>query len=126
MLQPWQGGLLDVLAAGPIPPNPAELLGSGGMRHLMSELEARYDLVLVDSAPVLPVTDAVVLSALTSGTILIVRAGRTRHEEVKRATAQLRAVGGRVYGSVLVGLRRKSARDQGYSYDGYGYAPKQR
>lgn len=126
VLQPWQGGLLDVLSTGPIPPNPSELLGSAGMHHLLNELEARYDLVLLDSAPVLPVTDAVVLGTLTSGTLLIVRAGRTRHDEVKRAAAQLRGVGGRIYGGVLVGLRRKSARDQGYGYDAYGYAPKKR
>jgi capsular exopolysaccharide synthesis family protein len=123
VIQPWQGGLLDVLTAGPTPPNPAELLGSSAMRHLMSELEARYDLVLIDSAPVLPVTDSVVLSTLTSGTILVVRAGRTRQDEVKRAAAQLRGVGGRLYGNVLIGLSRKTTRDQGYANDGYGYAP---
>jgi capsular exopolysaccharide synthesis family protein len=124
VLQPWQGGLLDVLSAGPIPPNPAELVGSHAMRQLIMELETRYDLVLIDSAPVLPVTDSVILSTLTSGTMLIVRAGRTRSDEVKRAAAQLRGVGARLYGTVLVGLRANSARDHGYSNDGYGYAPK--
>lgn len=126
VIQPWQGGLLDVLTAGPIPPNPAELLGSSAMRDLMGQLEAQYDLVLIDSSPVLPVTDSVILSTLTSGTILIVRAGRTRQDEVRRAAAQLRGVGGQLYGSVLVGLRRRAARDQGYGDDGYGYAPRKR
>ncbi|PPK93891.1 capsular exopolysaccharide synthesis family protein [Kineococcus xinjiangensis] len=117
----WQDGLMDVLTAGPIPPNPAELLGSSAMRHVLSQLEARYDLVLFDSAPVLSLADSVVLGALTSGVILLGRSERTRREDVKRASAQMRSVGAKVYGTVLVGVRKKHVRGYGY---GYGYDPK--
>lgn len=119
VVQPWQSGLFDVLAAGPIPPNPSELLAAGAMRRVLRELENRYDLVLVDSAPVLPVTDSVVLSTATSGAILVVRAGRTGREDVKSAVAQLRKVGSRVYGTVLVDVRRSKTSTDGYGYDGY-------
>jgi capsular exopolysaccharide synthesis family protein len=117
VLQPWQGGLLDVLAAGPIPPNPSELLAADAMRRLLRELEGRYDLVLVDSAPVLPVTDSVILSTATSGAVLVVRAGRTARHEVRRAGAQLRSVGSRLYGTVLVDVPSRKARSQGYGYE---------
>lgn len=123
VIQSWQGGLVDVLAAGPIPPNPSELLATGAMRRIIRELERRYDLVLVDSAPVLPVTDSVLLSTATSGSMIVVRGGRTRVDEVKSAAAQLRAVGTRVYGTVLVDTRRSGRRDRD-SYDAYnGYQP---
>jgi capsular exopolysaccharide synthesis family protein len=123
VIQPWQGGLVDVLAAGPIPPNPSELLATGAMRRIIRELEQRYDLVLVDSAPVLPVTDSVLLSTATSGSVIVVRSGRTRVDEVNSAAAQLRAVGTRVYGTVLIDNRRSGGGD-GNGYDGYsGYQP---
>lgn len=117
-LQAWAAEGVTVLASGPIPPNPAELLGSNEMDQLLRNLEARFDLVLVDSAPVLPVTDTAVLSTLVSGTVVVARARRTTREQVNRTLKSLETVGGRVYGAVLVGAD-VPARD-GY---GYGYAP---
>src|SRR5438270_357695 len=67
-----------VLTSGPLPPNPAELLASESMVALLRDLEARADLVIFDSPPLGPLTDAVVLSARVSGTLLVVQASSTR------------------------------------------------
>lgn len=126
--QPWNGALLDVVVAGTVPPNPAELLGSRSMRTTLSRLEERYDLVLLDAPPVLPVTDSVVLSTITSGTLLVVRAGDTTREQVRRAAEQLRGVGARVYGTVLVGQVPGGTRGfrADYGLDVGGRSPRRR
>jgi capsular exopolysaccharide synthesis family protein len=125
VLQEWGGGLLRVLPSGPVPPNPSELLGSRGMHALLRQLEDMADLVIIDAPPVLPVTDATVLSAAASGALLVVHAGRTRREQVRRSLANLEAVDARVLGIVFnkVPTRGPDAYyDYGYSYkyDGTG------
>jgi len=100
-LQPWGEAGLQVLAGGPTPPNPSELLGSHGMHELLRTLEARADLVLLDSPPLLPVTDAAVLSTAASGAVLVIRVERTRREQVNQALNSLQAVGAPVLGAVL-------------------------
>ena len=67
MIQPWGNQGLFVLASGSVPPNPAELLGSQRMRDVLAEVGTRYDRVVVDSPPILPVTDAIVLSREVDG-----------------------------------------------------------
>jgi capsular exopolysaccharide synthesis family protein len=99
-LQPWGEAGLQVLAGGPTPPNPSELLGSHGMHELLRTREGRADLVLLDSPPLLPVTDAALLSMVASGAVLVVRADRTRREQA-HALDSLEAVGARVLGAVL-------------------------
>lgn len=120
-LQPWGGGALQVLASGPLPPNPSELLGSQGMQDLLRELERRFDIVLIDAPPLLPVTDAAVLGTLTSGLVMLVRSNSTKREQVEGAVATVHAVGGTILGAVLnmVPMRGPDA----YSY-GYGYSYK--
>jgi succinoglycan biosynthesis transport protein ExoP len=121
-LQPWgTTGLLEVLANGPLPPNPSELLGSKGMQDLLAELEERADIVLIDAPPLLPVTDAAVLGALTSGVVLVVRAGATRREQVEKSVETLRAAGGLLLGGILNMVSTKGSDGYGYGY-GYGYA----
>jgi non-specific protein-tyrosine kinase len=118
-LQPWgPDGRLLVLPSGATPPNPAELLGSKGMANLVDQLEGMADLVLVDAPPLLPVTDAAVLSRVTSGALLIVRSNRTRRDQVTRAAQQLEAVDGKLLGSVLtmVPSRKGAGADYGYGY----------
>jgi non-specific protein-tyrosine kinase len=100
-LQSWHGGQLWVLPSGSLPLNPSELLNSQRAADLIVELESRFDLVLVDTPPVLPVTDATVLSAAVSATALVVRNGRTRREQVRAAAAALQAVDTRVSGVIL-------------------------
>jgi capsular exopolysaccharide synthesis family protein len=76
---------LSVITSGPIPPNSSELLGSTQMKHLMDLLREEYDVIIMDTPPILPVTDAVVASSLADGVILVVQAGKTRNGEVRHA-----------------------------------------
>ena len=100
-LQPVGVDNLSVLASGPIPPNPAELLGSPRMSEVLRELAERADVVLLDSPPVLAVTDASVLASMVSGTLLVVQAGRTRLPACAQAVQALQTVGGNLLGVVL-------------------------
>jgi capsular exopolysaccharide synthesis family protein len=123
VIQTWPGNdLVRVLAAGHIPPNPSELLGSQAMRNLLSTL-AQDSLVLVDAPPVLPFTDAAVLSRVADGTLVLVRAARTKVDELSHALGNLQRVKGRVLGLILNGVPSKGAdaRARGY-YGHYGYA----
>jgi capsular exopolysaccharide synthesis family protein len=92
---------LSVLASGPTPPNPAELLGSARMDSILEELTRRADVVLLDSPPVAGVTDAALLSAKSDGCLLVVGAGIAKRELVKKARAALEAVHANVIGVVV-------------------------
>jgi capsular exopolysaccharide synthesis family protein len=92
---------LKVLPSGPRPPNPSEVLGSLQTTALLAKLSDRFDIVIVDAPPLLPVTDAAVLAAQADGTVLVVRHGRSRREEVVRALQVLRTVNARLLGVVL-------------------------
>jgi capsular exopolysaccharide synthesis family protein len=109
---------LSVLPSGPAPPNPSELLGSKQMEDLIFTLANRYDVVVIDAPPLLPVTDAAVLAAASDGAVLVIRHGRTRREEVQRAVQALGAVNGKLLGTVL---NFAPKRKRGGGYDGYGY-----
>jgi succinoglycan biosynthesis transport protein ExoP len=123
LLQHWgEGGNLQVLASGPTPPNPSELLGSEQMGELLAELEGRCDLVLLDAPPLLPVTDAAVLAAHASGAIMILRSGHTTREQAMRSVEILRGVDAHVYGVVINMVPTKGPGAHKYGYYGYGYA----
>ena len=92
---------LSLLPAGASPPNPADLLGSAAMQHLLAQARERYDLVLIDTPPVLFASDASILSAGADGVILMVRAGATQRNAARSSYQQLSAVGARVLGTVL-------------------------
>lgn len=115
----WRRGLLDFLPAGAIPPNPSELLGSKHLADLLTEMAARYDTIIVDAPPLLPVTDAAILATAADGAILVVRYGQTTHEQAEQATDSLRHVNARLLGAVLNFVPDKR-RPQGY---GYGDTP---
>ena len=100
-LQPWGRGMLSVLASGPIPPNPSELVASRQMATVLAELGQRYDVVLVDAPPLLPVTDAAALGTGCDGALLVVRHGRTTRHQITAAMAALDAVSVRLLGTVL-------------------------
>jgi capsular exopolysaccharide synthesis family protein len=93
------------LGAGTLPPNPAELLSSEPMRAVLTEMAQEYDQVLLDSAPCLVVTDAVGLSTMVDGVVLVVRAGANTHGIVQRARDMLVRVGAHILGVVLNGVR---------------------
>ncbi len=122
VVQPWGAdGSLRVLASGPTPPNPSELLGSRQMQDLLKELERSHDLVLIDAPPLLPVTDGAILAQQASGAILVLRAGKTTKEQATRAVESLRTVGAHVYGAVLNMVPTKGP--DAYKYGYYGYRP---
>ena len=120
--QPWGDGLLSILAAGQMPPNPSEMLGSEQMRGLLSHLRGVYDFVLIDAPPLLPVTDAAVLTTLADGCVLSTRFGKTRREELAEAATALQRIDGRLLGVVLNRVPQSAGAGRGYGY-GYGYAP---
>jgi capsular exopolysaccharide synthesis family protein len=111
---------LWVLGAGAVPPNPAELLDGPGAREIFTALQENFDLVLVDSPPALPVTDALVLSKYADGTLLVVAAGQTRRAELQRAAERFAQANSPVVGIVLNEVTKQSGYGSGYGY-GYGY-----
>ncbi|WP_249666169.1 polysaccharide biosynthesis tyrosine autokinase [Nocardioides faecalis] len=124
----WQDALinhassgLDLLAAGAIPPNPAELIQSRAMGDLLESLRAQYDVVIVDAPPLLPVADAALLAASADGAILVARHGRTTRDQLSHAWERLDAVDAKVVGVVL-NMVKGTSEKHGYGY-GYGYAP---
>jgi capsular exopolysaccharide synthesis family protein len=108
-VQTWRDDLpLRVLTAGPIPPNPSELLGSSRVQDLIDELLKVSDIVLFDSPPLLPVTDAALLARVTDGALVVVRSRSTRVGQLVAATAALRAADAVVLGLVLNRVPKKS------------------
>lgn len=103
---PLADGMPDVLPAGVIPPNPGQLLGSDAMTTLLAELHGRYDFIVVDSPPVVPVTDALTLTRLTDGTLVVAEYLTTRRVQLARALASLADVNARVLGVVLNRVRQ--------------------
>jgi capsular exopolysaccharide synthesis family protein len=117
-MQPVGVNGLMLLPSGKLPPNPSELLGSDAMVQLLERLRDRFDVVIVNTPPLLPVTDAAVLSAHADGVLVVVRAGRTTREQLLLAMRALDAVGARVLGTVL----NMAPTDRGSSYDAYRHA----
>jgi succinoglycan biosynthesis transport protein ExoP len=116
VLQPWGTLPLTVLTSGPLPPNPAEMLGSTQMADLIASLRARAEMVIIDAPPLLPVTDAAVLARECDGALLIVRQGRTTREQVERSLETMRGVGARVLGTVLNMVPVGGPHGYGYEY----------
>jgi len=116
VLQPTVNPAVTVLAAGPHPPNPSELLGSSRLQALLDTLRSRYDYIVFDAPPLLPVTDGAVLTAHADGAILVARHGHTERDKLGRAAENLRSVGGRVLGTILNMVPAKSS---GYDYAYY-------
>lgn len=111
---------LSVLACGPIPPNPAELLHTERFKALVLELSRRYDLILFDSPPIAAVTDAMILSSVVDGVVLLVKAGKTSKDAVVRARRALSDVQARVVGALLNAVDL-GARRAGYYYAEYAH-----
>jgi capsular exopolysaccharide synthesis family protein len=104
---------LSVLTSGPIPPNPAELLGSKAMEQFLEEAKVEYDVVLFDTPPVLAVTDAQILANRTDGVLLVVYSGKTEMEEATKAKDLLTAAKGKLLGMVL---NHKKLQSSDYYY----------
>jgi succinoglycan biosynthesis transport protein ExoP len=109
---------IDLLPSGPVPPNPAELLSSPRLHDTLAALEGDYDLILLDSAPVLPVADATILASRVQSTVLVVSASSTRRAAAVHAREGLQKVGAEVIGSVLNHFDMSSSS---YGYENYYY-----
>jgi polysaccharide biosynthesis transport protein len=107
---------LKLLTSGPIPPNPAELLGSEEMRKLLQSLSERFTHVIVDSPPAISFTDAAILSTFVDGVILVVHGGRSSRAVVRRARQQLLDVGARIFGVVLNNVKTEASYYYGGGY----------
>lgn len=103
-IQRWGRGALFMLASGTVPPNPAELLGSSAMTSLVASLRTAFHVVIIDAPPILPVTDAAVLSRVTDGVLLVASAGSTKRSQLVEAAQRVEAGGGRIVGTVATHL----------------------
>ncbi len=112
---------LATVLTGPVPPSPADLLSSHRMRDAISELRRRFKFIVIDSPPIMAATDAVIVSSLTDGVLLVVRSGETPKEAFTRTRDLLGAVKSRILGVVLNAVD-SSAPDYYYSYRYYPYA----
>ncbi len=107
------------IPAGPIPPAPAELLGSTKMKRLLKELSEKYDFILLDSPPVQSVTDSLVLSQHVDGTIIVVRAGKTTYEDMESGMKKMHDVQTHFLGFVLNGMKKQDMGKYYYGYSNY-------
>lgn len=110
---------LNILTSGPIPPNPAELLGSDQMRRLLTVLQAHYTHVVVDSPPVSSFTDGVLISTMVDGVLLVVHGGKSSRHIVRRSKQLLNDVGAKIFGVVLNNINLQS-HDYYYYQSYYG------
>lgn len=113
---------LFVLPCGPQPPNPAELLMTVRFKEVLAELEGRFDRILLDSPPVLAVTDAVVLSRISNGVMLIAQAGKTQRDDIAVAARQFRDVDAPIVGVIMNDMDISKRRYGYYYYYGGGYS----
>jgi capsular exopolysaccharide synthesis family protein len=113
---------LHVITSGPTPPNPSELLGSRRMASVIEELRGQYDMILLDTPPVLALTDAQIISSLSDGALLVIDSGKVKHNIALRAKANLDQVNARILGVVLNNVTHKE--DELYYYYNYYYSSK--
>ena len=109
---------LTVLTAGAVPPNPSELLASQAAKKVLGEMRARFDYVIVDSSPLLPVTDAAILAAASDGVLIMARFGRTKREQLAHAVVYLEDVGASILGAVFTMTPERGNAAYSYSYHG--------
>lgn len=108
---------LKVMTSGPVPPNPAELLGSDEMRKLLNTMSERFTHIIIDSPPTISFTDSSILATMADGVMLVVHGGKSSRAIVRRAKQQLLDVGGHIFGIVLNNVKLEGAN----SYYYYGY-----
>jgi receptor protein-tyrosine kinase len=109
---------LTVLTSGAIPPNPSELLGSLATKKVLSEMRSDFDYVIVDSSPLLPVTDAAILAAEGDGVFVIARFGETKREQLTHAVGNLRNVDARILGALFTMTPARGNASYDYQYYG--------
>lgn len=123
IVQRIQGEDFSLITAGPVPPNPAELLDSTRMKALLDRMADIYDFVLLDSPPLQRVTDSLTLSTIVDGTIIVVRAGETTYDMIENGLRQLKAINAHLLGFILNGVSKNTGAD-GYYHGYYKYYTK--
>ncbi|MGH9821022.1 MAG: CpsD/CapB family tyrosine-protein kinase, partial [Pyrinomonadaceae bacterium] len=108
---------LNLLTSGPIPPNPAELIGSDQMANLLKILQKNFTHVVIDSPPIASFTDGVLLASMVDGVILVVHAGKSSRQVVRRSRQLLQDIGAKIFGVVLNKVNLRS--QDNYYYQGY-------
>jgi non-specific protein-tyrosine kinase len=109
-LQSTSSSHLRLVPAGPLPPNPSELLSSERFTRVLGSIADQSDVVILDAAPVSAVADATILATRVDGVLLVVDSGRTRRDAARRAKEQLDRVGARVLGVVLTNVKGEKAQ----------------
>ncbi|MGM0880095.1 MAG: CpsD/CapB family tyrosine-protein kinase [Bacillota bacterium] len=105
---------LSVIPSGPIPPNPSEMLASKRMEVLLEELKQRFDIIIIDTPPVLAVADSQIVAAQCEGVIMVIDSGRVKKEAALKAKASLELVNARIIGVVINNIKRNDADDYYY------------
>ena len=113
---------LSLLTSGSLPPNPTELLGSEKMRQILALLAEEFDFVIIDSPPVLPVSDSIILSTLVDGVVVVVSSVSTAKQQVRIACARLRYARAKIFGAVLNKVNLQSPEYKYYSSYYYQYS----
>ena len=111
---------LDIMTAGPIPPNPSELLGSEAMDQLLEELDSKYEYIIIDTPPIGIVSDALIVAPKTAGIVMVVREGYCTHDSIRKTLSSIEFAKVRLLGFVLNCSGSKSKTSYKYKY-GYGY-----
>lgn len=122
VIRPTGAPGLDYVARGTVPPNPSELLMTRRFAEFLDQVGDDYDLVIIDTPPVLAVTDAAIVGKLVGSTLMITRFGESAPREIERAMQQLESAGVAVKGSILNAIERRAASYYGYGYGYYQYA----
>ena len=117
---------LDIMTAGPIPPNPSELLASKNMDDIMEKLNEQYDIIIIDTAPVNVVTDAMELSNKVSGIVMVLRYAKTTNDDIDNAIKKMNFAQINVLGFIINGIKIKHrgkyySKGSYYYKKGYGY-----
>jgi capsular exopolysaccharide synthesis family protein len=112
---------LYMLTSGPVPPNPAELIGSEQMRNLVRILENNFTHIIIDSPPIASFTDGVLIASMVSGVLLVVHSGKSSRHIIKRSRQLLSDVGAKIFGVVLNNVNLKSHSNSYYYYQNYYY-----
>lgn len=121
VLQATKFSNLTVLTAGPTPPNPSELLGSQAARKVLQDLRSQFDYVIVDSAPLLAVTDGAILATSADGALMMAKFGQTKREQLAHAVGNLRDVGATLLGAVVTMTPVRGTGSYSYNYN-YNYS----
>ena len=116
---------LDVLTAGPVPPNPAELLASSRMEKLLNIIGEHYDYIFIDTPPVTVVADAFVLNEKTSGIVFVIKEGSTTHPEIEEALERTRMANGKILGFIKTNCNHKGKSGYGSLKYKYKYKYKE-